>query len=122
METLPSSSYYATLLIVLSHQALRVSWNLQRGIPGPNAYNLQSSLLPKHTFLRGSTGNFRLPIAVRTDSVSKRTPAPNHYNVGALSDMPNAKALKFKTRIFFFFFADGPHEIVDNTVTNIDNL
>ncbi|XP_031441775.1 O(6)-methylguanine-induced apoptosis 2 isoform X2 [Clupea harengus] len=71
-------------------QALRVSWNLQRGIPGPNAYNLQSSLLPKHTFLRGSTGNFRLPIAVRTDSVSKRTPAPNHYNVSYNGTEKNA--------------------------------
>ncbi|KAL2080709.1 hypothetical protein ACEWY4_024502 [Coilia grayii] len=62
-------------------QARRVSWNLQRGIPGPNAYNLQSSLLPKHTFLKGSTGNFRLPIAVQSDSATKRTPAPNQYNV-----------------------------------------
>ncbi|XP_062385501.1 O(6)-methylguanine-induced apoptosis 2 [Sardina pilchardus] len=62
-------------------KAHRVSRNVHRGIPGPNAYNLQSSLLPKHTFLRGSTRNFRLPVAVKLDSMTERTPAPNQYNV-----------------------------------------
>ncbi|XP_063051445.1 O(6)-methylguanine-induced apoptosis 2 isoform X2 [Engraulis encrasicolus] len=62
-------------------QARRAAWSLQRGNPGPNAYNLPSSLLQKQTYLKGTTGNFRLPIAVQSDCPPNRNPAPNQYNV-----------------------------------------
>ncbi|KAM6958797.1 O(6)-methylguanine-induced apoptosis 2 [Aplochiton taeniatus] len=64
----------------LASQAVRVHRNPQRGIPGPNAYNLQSSLINKHSFGRGGTRMFQPPVAVQLDSPKNKTPAPNQYN------------------------------------------
>ncbi|XP_072226522.1 O(6)-methylguanine-induced apoptosis 2 [Leuresthes tenuis] len=51
------------------------------GVPAPNAYNLQSSLINKHDFSAGASGAFRLPVAVLPDGAKHRTPAPNQYDV-----------------------------------------
>ncbi|KAL7858640.1 hypothetical protein AOLI_G00187420 [Acnodon oligacanthus] len=63
-------------------KAVRVIHKPQRGIPGPNTYNLQSSLLRQHDFNRGLSRTFHSPIAVKTgENLLHKTPAPNHYNV-----------------------------------------
>ncbi|XP_028317688.1 O(6)-methylguanine-induced apoptosis 2 [Gouania willdenowi] len=49
--------------------------------PGPNAYNLQSSLITKCDFNTGSSRLFRLPVAVQMDGPKHKTPAPNQYDV-----------------------------------------
>uniref|UniRef100_A0A8C2KM91 Sperm-tail PG-rich repeat containing 1 n=1 Tax=Cyprinus carpio TaxID=7962 RepID=A0A8C2KM91_CYPCA len=45
-------------------KAGRVPRSFQRLSPGPDAYNLQTSLLHKHEFNRGESRMFRLPVAV----------------------------------------------------------
>ncbi|XP_070996226.1 O(6)-methylguanine-induced apoptosis 2 isoform X1 [Oncorhynchus clarkii lewisi] len=70
-------------------QAVRVPRNPQRGIPGPNAYNLQSSLIHKHSFGRGGSRTFRLPVAVQHDGPKNKTPAPNQYHVSFNGVKPN---------------------------------
>lgn len=55
--------------------------NPQRGIPGPNAYNIQSSFINKHDFNVGVSRVFRLPAAVQLDGPKHKTPAPNQYDV-----------------------------------------
>ncbi|KAM4631477.1 O(6)-methylguanine-induced apoptosis 2 [Polymixia lowei] len=61
-------------------KAARVPRNPQRGIPGPNAYNLQSSLLNKYNFGRGVSRAFRSPVTVPFDGPKYNTPAPNQYD------------------------------------------
>ncbi|XP_028819472.1 O(6)-methylguanine-induced apoptosis 2 [Denticeps clupeoides] len=53
----------------------------RRSVPGPNTYNLQSSLLHKPGFGRRSSRVFCLPVAVKADKSTNTTPAPNQYNV-----------------------------------------
>lgn len=67
--------------IILSQQAARASSNPQRSIPGPNAYNLQSTFLDKYDFNIGVSRVFRLPVAVQLDGPKYKTPAPNQYDV-----------------------------------------
>lgn len=55
--------------------------NPQRGIPGPNAYNIQSPFISKHDFNVGVSRVFRLPVAVQLDGPKHKTPAPNQYDV-----------------------------------------
>lgn len=55
--------------------------NPQRGIPGPNAYNIQSSFINKHDFNTGVSRVFRLPVAVQLNGPKYKTPAPNQYDV-----------------------------------------
>ncbi|XP_030644335.1 O(6)-methylguanine-induced apoptosis 2 [Chanos chanos] len=62
-------------------QAVRIPRTPRRIIPAPNAYDLQSSLVPKHSFGIGESRNFRQPIALKTENVKNKTPAPNEYNV-----------------------------------------
>lgn len=64
-------------------QAARASSYPRRGIPGPNAYNLQSSFTDKRDFSVGVSRVFRLPVAVQPDGPKHRTPAPNQYDVCA---------------------------------------
>ncbi|KAA0709996.1 O(6)-methylguanine-induced apoptosis 2 [Triplophysa tibetana] len=62
-------------------KAGRVPRNVRRGNPGPNAYNLQTSLLHQHDFNRGESRTFRLPIAVKRETPKIQNPAPNQYHV-----------------------------------------
>lgn len=62
-------------------QTVRDPRNPQRGIPGPNAYNLQSSLIHKHSFGRGSSRTFRPPVAIKLNEPKNKTPGPDQYNV-----------------------------------------
>ncbi|XP_051526986.1 O(6)-methylguanine-induced apoptosis 2 [Myxocyprinus asiaticus] len=62
-------------------KAGRVPQNFQRGNPGPDSYNLQTSLLQKHNFNRGESRTFRLPIAVKRETPKNKNPAPNQYDV-----------------------------------------
>ncbi|XP_016401372.1 O(6)-methylguanine-induced apoptosis 2-like isoform X2 [Sinocyclocheilus rhinocerous] len=55
--------------------------NFQRLSPGPDAYNLQISLLYKHDFNRGESRMFRLPVAVKREKPKNENPAPNQYDV-----------------------------------------
>lgn len=55
--------------------------NPQRSIPGPNAYNIQSSFINKQDFNVGVSRVFRLPVAVQLDGPKYKTPAPNQYDV-----------------------------------------
>lgn len=63
------------------HQAPRPSSIPQRGIPGPNVYNLQGSLINKYDFNTGVSRVFRSPLAVPVDGPKHQTPAPNQYDV-----------------------------------------
>ncbi|XP_056598109.1 O(6)-methylguanine-induced apoptosis 2 [Triplophysa dalaica] len=62
-------------------KAGRVPRNVRRGNPGPDAYNLQTSLLHQHDFNRGESRTFRLPIAVKRETPKIQNPAPNQYHV-----------------------------------------
>ncbi|XP_012991001.2 O(6)-methylguanine-induced apoptosis 2 isoform X2 [Esox lucius] len=73
----------------LASQAVRVLSNAKRGIPGPNEYNLQSSLIHKHSFGRGGSRTFQLPIAVQPKVPKNKTPAPNQYHVSLSGIKPN---------------------------------
>ncbi|XP_062856002.1 O(6)-methylguanine-induced apoptosis 2 [Trichomycterus rosablanca] len=59
----------------------RVSRKKQRGPPGPDAYNLQSSLVQQHDFNHGVSRTFRPLVAVKPENQLPRSPAPNQYNV-----------------------------------------
>ncbi|XP_070777866.1 O(6)-methylguanine-induced apoptosis 2 isoform X2 [Enoplosus armatus] len=76
----PSFSKKGTTGFVASKAAM-ASRNPQRAIPGPNAYNLQSSFIHKYDFNIGVSRVFRLPVAVRLDGPKHKTPAPNQYDV-----------------------------------------
>ncbi|XP_070841470.1 O(6)-methylguanine-induced apoptosis 2 [Chaetodon trifascialis] len=78
--TSPSFSKKGTTGFVAS-KASRATRNPQRGTPGPNAYNLQSSLRDKYDFNTGVSRVFRLPVAVQLDGPKHETPAPNQYDV-----------------------------------------
>ncbi|XP_076862225.1 O(6)-methylguanine-induced apoptosis 2 isoform X2 [Brachyhypopomus gauderio] len=64
-----------------ANTAVRAGRRPQRGVPGPNTYNLQSSLLRKNDFSRGVSRTFHQPIAVKVVEPLQKTPAPNQYNV-----------------------------------------
>ncbi|XP_042363165.1 O(6)-methylguanine-induced apoptosis 2 isoform X2 [Plectropomus leopardus] len=66
-------------------KAPRSSSNPNRGTPGPNAYNLQSSFINKNNFNIGVSRVFRLPVAVQLDGPKHKTPAPNQYDVRCVS-------------------------------------
>jgi len=55
--------------------------NPRRGLPGPDAYNLQSTLINKNNFSIGVSRVFRPPVAVQLDGPKHKTPAPNQYDV-----------------------------------------
>lgn len=76
-----SRSMTISLLYDPLQQAARASRNPQRGIPGPNAYNLQRSITDRHDFNTGASRVFRLPVAVQLDGPKHTTPAPNQYDV-----------------------------------------
>ncbi|KAM9340210.1 O(6)-methylguanine-induced apoptosis 2 [Symphorus nematophorus] len=78
----PSFSKRGTTGFVPS-KAARPSSHPQSGIPGPNAYNLQSSFTDKHDFNTGVSRVFRLPVAVQLDGPKHKTPAPNQYDVSS---------------------------------------
>ncbi|KAL0961959.1 hypothetical protein UPYG_G00333900 [Umbra pygmaea] len=73
----------------LASKAVRVPRDTRRVTPGPNAYNLQSSLSQKHNFSRGVSRTFQLPIAVQPKGPKNRTPAPNQYLVSLDGIKPN---------------------------------
>ncbi|KAJ7991491.1 hypothetical protein DPEC_G00284420 [Dallia pectoralis] len=73
----------------LASQSARVLRNPQRGIPGPNTYNLQSSLIHKHSFGKRGSSTFQLPIAVQPKGPKSQTPAPNQYHVSLKGIKPN---------------------------------
>uniref|UniRef100_A0A8C1DH81 Sperm-tail PG-rich repeat containing 1 n=1 Tax=Cyprinus carpio carpio TaxID=630221 RepID=A0A8C1DH81_CYPCA len=54
-------------------KAGHVARSFQRLSPGPDAYNLQTSLLHKHEFNRGESRMFRLPVAVSYSAVDKNS-------------------------------------------------
>ncbi|XP_070702946.1 O(6)-methylguanine-induced apoptosis 2 [Pempheris klunzingeri] len=76
----PSFSKKGTTGFVVS-KASRASINPRGGIPGPNAYSLQGTLLDKYDFNVGVSRVFRLPVAVQLDGPKHKTPAPNQYDV-----------------------------------------
>ncbi|XP_034401643.1 O(6)-methylguanine-induced apoptosis 2 isoform X2 [Cyclopterus lumpus] len=76
----PSFSTKGTTGFVPSKTA-RASINPRRGLPGPNAYNLQSTLINKNNFSIGVSRVFRSPVAVQLDGPKHKTPAPNQYDV-----------------------------------------
>ncbi|XP_042290766.1 O(6)-methylguanine-induced apoptosis 2 [Thunnus maccoyii] len=76
----PSFSKKGTTGFVAS-KAARASSVPQRGIPGPNAYNLPGGFLNKYDFNIGVSRVFRLPVAVQLDGPKHKTPAPNQYDV-----------------------------------------
>ncbi|XP_062301671.1 O(6)-methylguanine-induced apoptosis 2 isoform X2 [Osmerus eperlanus] len=65
----------------LASQTVRVARPPQRGIPGPNAYNLQSSLIQRHSFGRGASRTFRPPVAMQLQQQHEASPGPNKYKV-----------------------------------------
>ncbi|XP_039978543.1 O(6)-methylguanine-induced apoptosis 2 isoform X2 [Xiphias gladius] len=75
----PSFSTRGTTGFVAS-KAPRGYSNPQRAIPGPNVYNIQSSLINKYDFNTGVSRVFRLPVAVQLDGPKHKTPAPNQYD------------------------------------------
>ncbi|XP_067281201.1 O(6)-methylguanine-induced apoptosis 2 isoform X2 [Pseudorasbora parva] len=62
-------------------KAGRVPRSFPRLSPGPEAYNLRTSLLHKHDFNRGESRTFRLPLAVQRETQKSGNPAPNQYDV-----------------------------------------
>ncbi|XP_026205122.1 O(6)-methylguanine-induced apoptosis 2 isoform X2 [Anabas testudineus] len=80
----PSYSKKGTTGFVASKPARGYS-NPQRGIPGPNAYNIQSSFINKHDFNTGVSRVFRLPVAVQLNGPKYKTPAPNQYDINCSS-------------------------------------
>ncbi|XP_041739543.1 O(6)-methylguanine-induced apoptosis 2 isoform X3 [Coregonus clupeaformis] len=92
-------------------QAVRVPRNPQRGIPGPNAYNLQSSLIHKHSFGRGGSRTFRLPVAVQLDGPKNKTPAPNQYHVSLGGVKPNTVSAQS-----VFLSTTGRSSVCSNTL------
>lgn len=77
----PSFSKKGTTGFVAS-KAPRFSSNPKRGIPGPDAYSLQRSLINKHDFSVGVSRVFRSPVAAQLDESKHNTPAPNQYDLG----------------------------------------
>ncbi|XP_031730603.1 O(6)-methylguanine-induced apoptosis 2 [Anarrhichthys ocellatus] len=76
----PSFSKKGTTGFVASKTA-RASSDPRRDLPGPNAYNLQSTFINKNNFSIGLSRVFRLPVAVQLDGPKHETPAPNQYDV-----------------------------------------
>ncbi|MCI4381476.1 hypothetical protein PGIGA_G00252200 [Pangasianodon gigas] len=105
-------------------KALRVNSKPQRGSPGPNTYNLQSSLLRQHDFNRDVSRTFHLPIAIQTPNTPQKSPAPNQYNVCYSGVEVNSvvsaqSAFLSKTRRSHVYPARGPspcHYSVKDTV------
>ncbi|XP_041665674.1 O(6)-methylguanine-induced apoptosis 2 isoform X2 [Cheilinus undulatus] len=75
----PSFSVKGTTGFIVSKASRPSSY--QQAIPGPNAYNLQSSLIDKYDFNTGVSRVFRLPVAVKVEGPKHKTPAPNQYDV-----------------------------------------
>jgi len=67
-------------------KAGRVARSFPRLQPGPDAYNLQTSLLFKHDFNRGESRMFRPPLVVKKETQKSENPAPNQYNVCGIID------------------------------------
>uniref|UniRef100_A0A4W4H910 O(6)-methylguanine-induced apoptosis 2 n=1 Tax=Electrophorus electricus TaxID=8005 RepID=A0A4W4H910_ELEEL len=111
----------------LASKALRAGRRPQRGIPGPDAYNLQSSLLRKNDFGRGLSRTFRPPIAIKAVASLQKTPAPNQYNVSYAAvqadSVVSAKAAfvsKTRRNVIFAGSEKGPspcHYSVKDTAT-----
>uniref|UniRef100_A0A672HL08 Sperm-tail PG-rich repeat containing 1 n=1 Tax=Salarias fasciatus TaxID=181472 RepID=A0A672HL08_SALFA len=59
-------------------------------VPGPNAYNLQRSLLKSGDFHVGPSRAFRAPQAVPPGRPRDPTPAPNQYSVGGPESFSSA--------------------------------
>nr|A5WUY6.1 RecName: Full=O(6)-methylguanine-induced apoptosis 2; Short=MAPO2; AltName: Full=Sperm-tail PG-rich repeat-containing protein 1 [Danio rerio] len=81
----------------------RVPRSFQRLSPGPDAYNLQMSLLHKHDFNRGESRIFRLPYALKKEKPNNENPAPNQYDVSYRavdknSTISGESAFRSKTR------------------------
>ncbi|XP_034748900.1 O(6)-methylguanine-induced apoptosis 2 isoform X1 [Etheostoma cragini] len=121
----PSFSKKGTTGFVASKTA-RASSNPKRGIPGPNAYNLQSSLTDKNNFNIGVSRVFRLPVAVQLDGPKHKTPAPNQYDVSCgcrerFSTVVGTSIFLSKTgRHSFYLNKNGPspchYEVTSHTV------
>ncbi|XP_054462386.1 O(6)-methylguanine-induced apoptosis 2 [Anoplopoma fimbria] len=97
----PSFSKKGTTGFVASKTA-RTSSNPRRGLPGPNAYNLQSTFINKNNYSIGVSRVFRLPVAVQLDGPKHKTPAPNQYDVScdtrkSLSSVVGTSAFLSKT-------------------------
>ncbi|KAM9838241.1 O(6)-methylguanine-induced apoptosis 2 [Aulostomus maculatus] len=80
----PSFSKKGTTGFIVS-KAARPSSYPQRGIPGPNVYNLQGSFINRWDFNTGVSRVFRLPVAVQLEGPKHKTPAPNQYDVHYIS-------------------------------------
>ncbi|XP_068432487.1 O(6)-methylguanine-induced apoptosis 2 isoform X2 [Clinocottus analis] len=76
----PSFSKKGTTGFVASKPP-RASIDPRRGLPGPNVYNLQSTLINKNNFSIGVSRVFKLPVAVQLEGPKHKTPAPNQYDV-----------------------------------------
>nr|XP_020453361.1 O(6)-methylguanine-induced apoptosis 2 isoform X2 [Monopterus albus] len=76
----PSFSKKGTTGFVPSKAARGYSYP-QRGIPGPNAYSIQSSFIDRYDFNVGVSRVFRLPVAVQHNGPKNTTPAPNQYDI-----------------------------------------
>ncbi|XP_051246484.1 O(6)-methylguanine-induced apoptosis 2 isoform X1 [Dicentrarchus labrax] len=121
----PSFSQKGTTGFVAS-KAARVSDNPLRGVPGPNAYNLPSSLIDRYDFNVGASRVFRLPVAVQPDGPKHNTPAPNQYDVSCgsrerFSPVVGTSTFLSKTgRDTFYRHRNAPspchYEVNDNTI------
>ncbi|KAJ0055330.1 hypothetical protein NL108_015976 [Boleophthalmus pectinirostris] len=77
----PSFSTKGTTGFVVPSMGPRVLSHPLRHVPGPNAYNLQSSLINKCDFNTGVSRVFRAPVAVQPNTPKNSNPAPNQYDV-----------------------------------------
>ncbi|XP_072303352.1 O(6)-methylguanine-induced apoptosis 2 [Eucyclogobius newberryi] len=66
---------------VASAKVPSVLLNPQRHVPGPGAYNLQSSFMNKWDFNVGVSRVFRTPLTAHLDTPTNSNPAPNQYHI-----------------------------------------
>uniref|UniRef100_A0A3B3RIV5 Sperm-tail PG-rich repeat containing 1 n=1 Tax=Paramormyrops kingsleyae TaxID=1676925 RepID=A0A3B3RIV5_9TELE len=62
-------------------QAARMPCPPRRCTPGPNVYNLQTSLLSKFSSTKGCSRVFCMPIVMKVEDQQNQTPSPNQYHV-----------------------------------------
>ncbi|TRY85949.1 hypothetical protein DNTS_032714 [Danionella cerebrum] len=76
----------------------RAPRSFQRPSPGPDSYNLQTSLLHKHDFNRGESRIFRLPYAVMKEKPTNENPAPNQYKAAVDKNSTVSAESAFRSR------------------------
>ncbi|XP_074543583.1 O(6)-methylguanine-induced apoptosis 2 [Halichoeres trimaculatus] len=109
----PSFSQKGTTGFVMP-KTLRPSSYPKKDIPGPNAYNLQSSFINKCDFNKGVSRVFRPPLVLKVDGPKHPTPAPNQYDIRYcrrenFSSLDGTSTFLSKTtRDTFYPNVDGP--------------